>query len=157
MNAKVLMLVLGLGGLVVASLWDPARVMNCGGNSAALSKVRSITMVAVNGYLPDHAFSFTSAGEPWRSELAQLSYDHWVPKAHFLVTTAPVTAGARRIIVVCDTPYTNVPERRFFSAPPAHAAGYSDGSSGLISPAEFAALDRSTFVALDALYPPPKK
>jgi hypothetical protein len=35
--------------------------------------------------------------------------------------------------------------------------GYSDGTSALISVAEFAALDRSSFVALDALFPAAQK
>lgn len=65
--------------------------------------------------------------------------------------------SAHRVIVVCDKPYRNVPEQWIGSAPPTHAAAFCDGSYGLISPTEFAALDRSTFTFLDELYPSPLK
>ena len=60
----------------------------------------------------------------------------------------------RRIIIVCDSAYTNVPQRLFWSVPPTYAAGYSDGSVGPISVSEFARFDRSCFAGFSELYPP---
>jgi hypothetical protein len=105
---------------------------------------------------PDHTFRVGTATAEQRKELAELTHYFWIPSARFLVSTASMSereSQPRRVIVVCDTPYSNVPRRWIGSAPPAHAAGFSDGSAGLISPAEFAALDRSLFAFLDVLYP----
>ena len=139
---------------------------NCGGNSAALNEVHGIALAALvyASDAPDHSFRFTTPTALQRGELVHYGRTHWCPRARFLVSTAPIhevpfplqpehTRQQRRIITVCDTPYTNVPRQRFGSAPPTHAAGYSDGSYGLISLAEFAALDRTTFVPIDELYP----
>ena len=85
------------------------------------------------------------------------------PNAHYLVSTQPFVRAEpeasanhknRRIVIVCDMPYTNVPMRKFWHAPPTHAVGYSDETTGLISPAEFAKLDLSKFKRLDELFPP---
>ncbi|HZJ15896.1 MAG TPA: hypothetical protein VFD27_12660 [Chthoniobacteraceae bacterium] len=131
---------------------------NCGGNTAALGQVTCIALVARMGTFdtPDHSFRFSAADAKQREQLSYLSRPLF-HSARFLVSTAPVfeqETQPRRIIVVCDTPYRNVPEQWIGSAPPTHAAGFADGSKGLISTAEFAALDRSTFVPLDELYPP---
>lgn len=136
------------------------QVNNCGGNSAALAQVQVIALVAQFGTLdaPEQGFRFAAPNEEYREQLAGLARNHWLTKARFLVTTAPIFSQEkepRRIIAVCDTPYRNVPERWIGSAPPTHAVAFSDGHEGLIFPAEFAALDRSTFVPLDELYPPP--
>jgi hypothetical protein len=138
---------------------------NCGGNSAALNEVHGIALAALvyASDAPDHSFRFTTPTARQREELAHYGRTPWCRGARFLVSTAPISEkqfplrrepeAQRRVITVCDTPYTNVPRRRFGSAPPTHAAGYSDGSYGLISLAEFAALDRTTFVPIDELYP----
>jgi hypothetical protein len=134
----------------------PGHTTNCGGNSAALARVQSYAALAAVSarYASDHQFHIFSPAEEQRTDLAILARSHWLPYAHFLVSTTPVQAGAaRRVIVVCDTPFYNVPQRWIGSPPPAHAAGFSDGTAALISPAEFAALDRSQFVALDRLFP----
>ncbi len=138
------------------------RTSNCGGNSAALSRAHMIAIIAQLGAsdAPDHLFRITAANAEQREELNHLARSHWLPGARFLVSTAPITArGAqpRRIIVVCDTPYRNVPQRWIGSAPPTHAAAFSDGSCRLISLKEFTALDRSTFVPLDECFPPKTK
>ena len=143
---------------------------NCGGNSAALSEVHGIALAALLNACdsPDHSFRFTTPTAWQREQLTHYGHTHWCPRARFLVSTAPIyelplplppehERPQRRVITVCDTPYNNVPRKRFGSAPPTHAAGYSDGSYGLISLAEFAALDRTTFVPIDELYPPNSK
>lgn len=131
---------------------------NCGGNSAALVQVSQVATLAKLSISeePDHAFRFASVNAEQEEHLSILSRSHWLEGARFLVTTAPLTERdiqLRRMIVVCDTPYCNVPQRLIGSAPPTHAAGFADGSAELISTEEFAALDLSTFVALDELHP----
>jgi hypothetical protein len=157
-NRRFLFLIVGLLAIGVAALFPmPSIKTNCGGNSAAISRVQTIVDLAIVGAYdtPDHSFHFDAANAEERKELTLYARSGWLPRAHFLVSTAPVSKqGIKRIIVVCDTPYRNVPQRWIGSAPPTHAAGFSDGSSGLISAKEFSALDRSAFVALDELYPP---
>jgi hypothetical protein len=157
MKRKILLLLgalLAVGAAVIPSF---TYTTNCGGNSAALTAVSTYANLARAEAMdsPDYTFRVTSATPQQREQLAHLPGASWLRRARFLVSTTPVAAesAVRRIIVVCDTPYTNVPRRWFGSAPPSHAAGFSDGGIGLISPAEFAALDRSSFVALNELYP----
>jgi hypothetical protein len=152
----VLVAILAIGVACVLPLFAPAS--NCGGNSAALFNVRRYVLLASMGAVesPDHSFHVKKVTPEQRKELADAAHDHWIPNARFLVSTLPLSeerSPLRRIVVVCDTPYSNVPHRWIGSAPPAHAAGFSDGSVELISPAQFAALDRSSFAFLDELYP----
>jgi hypothetical protein len=156
-NPKLLFPLLGLVvfGAAAMSPWRGMKT-NCGGNSAALASVHRIAIAATvrASDPPDHRFHFAAVSGSNRDEFADYAYNHWLPGAHFLVCRTPVIEGEpKRIIVVCDTPYGNVPRRWIGSAPPAHAAAYSDGSYGLISAQEFAAVDRSAFVPLDELYP----
>src|SRR5438067_8803024 len=86
---------------------------NCGGNSAALAAVSAYVLMATVEAMesPDHAFHVTSATPQQREQLAHLPGASWLGHAHFLVSTTPVAAESRehRLIIVCDTPYTNVP------------------------------------------------
>ncbi len=132
---------------------------NCGGNSAALAQVSQIAVIARVGSMdaPDHLFYFSKANSRELDQLSELGQTFWLHGAHFLVSTSPVSENEpqpRRVIVVCDTAYRNVPQRRFGSAPPTHAAGFADGSCGLISTTEFAKLDPASLVPLDKVYPP---
>ena len=128
---------------------------NCGGNSAAISNVRqyyAIVEVAAASR-PDHRFSIASATPQEREDLAAAARGPWTGGARYIVSTQPYQAGARgprRLIIVCDTPFRNVP-RRLIPYPPTHAAAFSDGSVALISVAEYAALDHSVLVPLDQL------
>jgi hypothetical protein len=162
MKRKKLLLILGLmatlaiGAGFVLPLF--ARASNCGGNSDALYRVRIyvLTARACATDNPDHTFRVTTVTPEQRKELADLAHDHWIPSARFLVSTAPLSeerSQSPRIIIVCDTQYNNVPRRWIGSAPSAHAAGFSDGTVQLISPVQFAALDKSAFAFLDELYP----
>lgn len=136
---------------VVPALKQPS---NCGGNSEALNDVKlyALTMQWVAETQPDHQFSIASSTA---GELAQLRDLATGPAgAGFLVSPRPYRhppAGPKRIVIVCDRAFTNVPRRLFGRAPPTHAAAYSDGSCGLISVADFKALDRSEFVPLEEL------
>lgn len=89
-----------------------------------------------------------------------LKYLRHGPKgAHFLVTTKPLPPSrwmdsndpARDVIVVCDTPYVEKWWTRFVGGTPKHVAAFSNGGLGSISPAEYAALDPSSFRTLDSL------
>ena len=162
MNRKLLLLLAGLLAIGAVVLPTIGYTTNCGGNSAALAQVQGIALIAHVGTFdtPDHSFRFTAANAEQREQLTYYSRTHWLRSARFLVSTGPVSeheAQPRRIIAVCDTPYRNVPRRWIGSAPPTHAAAFAEGSHGLISTAEFAALDRSTFTPLDELYPPNPK
>jgi len=145
---------------LVVPVWN--QTSNCGGNSAALSQVVQIALIArlTAADAPDHSFRFDAAGPDERGQLAHYASSHWLGSARFLVSRSPVEAQGRLPrcpIVVCDRPYRNVPRQWIGSAPPTHAIAYSDGSYGLISTAEFAALDLSMFTALDELYPSKSK
>jgi len=154
---KRLFLVLG-GGFFIAAcfLSGVTGSMNCGGNSAALSGVwRYAFMASFEAEdSPQHEFIVTdppSDGE--RQDLRAIAFI--VRGAHLLVSTKPVLAtekNSRRIIIVCDTAFNNV-RRHLWERAPTHAVGFADGSKGLISEKEYAALDLSGFVPLDRLYP----
>jgi hypothetical protein len=131
---------------------------NCGGNSAALSVVQNLAITAKASTYdgPNHTFCFPDATPIQRQALVECA-GH-LPKRgpHYLVATGLIMEDdpqPRRVIAVCDKAYTNVP-KSFFGSPHTHAAGYADGSSGLISPTEFNALDRTKFVAIDTLLLP---
>ena len=136
------------------------RSFNCGGNSAALSTAIEYARYAfVLGMdNPDRLFRISENDRKYLAGFAQDTT--WLKGARFLVYTNAVLedkSAPRRLIIVCDTTYRNVPRRQIswwiIPAPPTHAAGYSDGTAGLISPKEFAALDRSSFAFLDEIYP----
>ena len=112
---------------------------------------------------PAHPFLITNVSPQTREYLSGLPRkNHWAPQARYLVSTQPLMGAEleilkhpknRQILIVCDTPCTKLPNGVFSHRPPIHVVGYSDGETGLISPAEFAALDRSTFKRLDELFP----
>jgi hypothetical protein len=140
------------GALAVHST---GRVMNCGGNSAALANARNLAQVAMAGMgeAKDHSFRFAEASEEWHEALRHSAR---YGKARFLVTKRRISendADYPQLIAVCDMPYRNVPERRFGENPPTHAAAYSDGSAKLISPEEFAALPKEDFIPVEELFP----
>jgi hypothetical protein len=150
--------VLIAGTLIVLAMVAVApipRRTNCGGNSAALALISRITLTARVGLLdsPDGRFRFDG------SQREEVGGDVRWRGGRLLVSTVPLSKDevGRRVIVVCDEPFRNVPRQLIGSAPPTHAAGFSDGSICLISPAEFAALDFSTFAWFDDLYPPTKR
>jgi hypothetical protein len=122
------------------------RSSNCGGNSEALSDVYAYVSFCKQAAAesPEHQFRVTSATPTQREEL--LSYIDTAMTHRYLTSTLPYqepSTGPRRVIMVCDTPFRNVPRRFLFQSPPRHAAAFSDGSTRLLSVAEFNALDRS--------------
>ena len=135
---------------------------NCGGNSVVLANIRTIALVPFVHAMdsPESPFRFTSLTDSTRNVLEYYAHHPPFRTTRILVTTSPILERGKQppfIIAVCDTPFRNVPQRRFGLAPPTHAAAYSDGTIALISPTEFAALDGSTFMPLDELIPPKSK
>jgi hypothetical protein len=131
---------------------NPRR--NCGGNTRVLFDVR-LYLDFVDGEAddgPDQGFRVAAASPGLQRELADLAHD--IHPARFLVTPTfyrPSVLVPRMIIIVCDTPYENVPQPIWLPGTPRHAAGYSDGSVSLISVAEYQALNLSSFRPLDEL------
>ena len=140
-------------------LW---RTSNCGGNSAAASNCRSIALtVLLESSDSDDVFDFDHASKDCRNDLARSSSDMWTAGAKYLLRNGPIHTGrgTHEIVVVCDTPYGNVPQPSIWNLHRRtirHAAGYSDGSIGWLTPAEFAALNRSNYCELKHTGPPPQ-
>ena len=136
MSGKSLVLLACLLGIGLIALFELGNSStNCGGNTAALNQVGIITAI-LRGGAPD---------SDQRSQLASNSQTHWCRGAHFLVKS-DVTSGdddrSRHIIAACDTPYSNLSTQWPGFRKPTHAVGYSDGSTGLVTVAEFFSLDR---------------
>jgi hypothetical protein len=144
MSGKSLLLLAGVLVVGAGTLFKLGiSSTNCGGNTAALNQVGTITGILRGG---------ASASEQ-RQHLELYSPTHWCRGARFLVRNSPLPEQeirSRQIIVVCDKPYDNLPKQWVVFRKPMHAAGYSDGSTGLIPVAEFASLDRSAFTPLEA-------
>jgi hypothetical protein len=145
--------VTAFAGVAVSYLMPTSLSMsNCRGNSAALSQVKVIALFvrahALDNLPPEGFLASLTLEE--RDELADLAMNHWIPRAKFLVSSKPLpSAGAPPILIaVCDTPFTNQPQR---GSPPSHAAAYSDGSTRLVSPFDYLALDRTDLVEIGAV------
>jgi hypothetical protein len=151
-------IVLIVGIVVLMAALAPALqpATNCGGNNAALSDVHQYCLIAslAADELPDHGFRISDATPEQREDLAHIADDFWIRPARLLVLPSldrKLRSGPRRITIVCDTAFRNVPRPIWGRGTPRHAAGYSDGSVGLISVAEYQALDRSSLRPLDDL------
>lgn len=128
-----------------------ARSTKCGGNSAALvacrDVVRSLRTISLDrGGKP---LSVTNLSGPEREYFRSVPGLSWLPGSRVLIAAGPVTLEQdrpREVLVVCDTPFNNVPRRPFRRAPFAHAVGYSDGTVGLVSVQDFRRFDLSHFV-----------
>ena len=98
---------------------------------------------------PDFNFYKLSDDEKRRIIMFGLNED-------FLIRTnfAWTDAASREIVIVSAKEFDNVPTPapwNLFHRKPAHAAGYSDATRGLISPAEFNSLFLSDFASLWSL------
>ena len=159
MNRKATILVRSFAAVVIAVAlvaFSMNDATNCGGNSAALFCVQDYVGLAKFEAedSPDHLFRIGTITQDQQKQLSRIAHYDFIPQARFLVSTLPLSEKAvqpRRIIIVCNTPFQNVPRRWLWHAPSTYAAGFSDGSIALISPGEFAALDQSSFKYLDEL------
>lgn len=148
----------GCAFVIVAILptFQARQGSNCGGNSAALHDVKWYALVVQQAAEEnlERQFSISESTPRERAELAHIADDFWIRGARFWVSPLPqrIDAGQPpRLLIVCDRAYRNVPRQLIGSAPPTHAAAFSDGSCRLISIEEFAAIDRSSLVPLDEL------
>ena len=135
------------------------HVSNCGGNSAARAGCRNIALNAVVlGSDSGGIFNFTKLSQQQQDEQAEeiRSVANWTAPAKYLLRVSPVQTGpgTHEVVVVCDTPFGIVPQPSIWNLHHRslrHAAGYSDGSSGWLTPSQFAELNKSSFVALKFL------
>ena len=148
-----------MGGLIALA---PSQQTNCGGNSAALHDVHTYLAIVEPGAATANTppFNLATATPDQRETLARIANDFWIRPARFLVAPLPCRvdpSSPRQVLIVCERPFRNVPRRlvAMWLNPPTHAAAYSDGTTGLISVAEFEALHRSKLVYLDEVLAAP--
>jgi hypothetical protein len=133
---------------------------NCGGNSSALSRCGMIVLSARSEAEGNHGvFDYNALSPEAQQEFVKVTQSHWNPTARFLIRRGATDIGkrAKEIFVICDTAYGNVPQPTFWNLHHqniAHAVGYIDGTRALISPKDYALLDKSQFVALPVGEPP---
>lgn len=155
-RAKAWMWIMATGStvFVVGALLPALRLpSNCGGNTAASSACRAYVLAARISISDrsDSAFNFETAAEDDRTEMLdrlRRKSRTWLRNAGFYVRMGEFAVGPdapKEIVVMCATPFDNVPQRRFGRAPMAHAVGYSNGKCGLISPEDFSQLELSEF------------
>lgn len=133
-----------------------AHTTNCGGNSSALQKLHGLkSFAAMTSFeRSDGKFSFSELTETELDQLKAVVGSSWNSEAKFYVASGRIgfqePMGERRIIAVCDTAYSNIPEHRMgmwrWFAPSTHAAAFSDGTTGLISPEEYAAINQAGMI-----------
>jgi hypothetical protein len=160
-NKKIIIaLTVLLFALIAAGMLLPAlaKTTNCGRNSAVLSVCNTCGMEL---YLASddlgRRYDITQLSDSCKIELAKLASNHWISEAKFFVRTNITLNDTQKLIwVVCDTPFENVPQPTIWNGyrkNPAHAVGFSDGTTGLIKPAEFKKLNLAEFI--DAATLPP--
>ena len=75
--------------------------------------------------------------------------------SNFLVKSQIASSsGGTGVVAVCNRWFGNVPQPtiwNFYRVTPGHATVFADGTTKIISPAEFATLDLSGFVPLSSL------
>jgi hypothetical protein len=131
---------------------------NCGGNSAAMNVCRTFTThvwlaAAESDVTVDEPVTLAALlASLSDAEITDATQSHWISAA-FLIRdpSKPFQLGTREILIVSDRPYSNVPRPSIFNlyrGNPAHAIGYADGTSGLISPSDFRNLDPSKLVTI---------
>lgn len=150
-NMLVLTALISVSLVILRTTPQPS---NCGGNSAALGAVKTYAiLVKLANEQPGEARLTVATATKWqRADLDYIARAH--PYARFRVSPesfASQQSGPRHVIMVCDRAFTNVPRYKFGEAPPTHAAAFSDGTTGLISVAEFQKLGRASLVSLDRL------
>jgi hypothetical protein len=131
---------------------------NCGGNSWALTACKTYATVADITAQDNHSqFEVGKIGKDERQNFFELAGNHWgMNGADFLIKTnfALGSSSSREVIIVSKRKFGNVPQPtiwNFLHKNPAYAVGYSDGKTGLISPAEFTNLNLSGFVPVASL------
>ncbi len=161
---KGLILALAAGAVAFLELSLASQRSNCGGNSAALwacSQVAGLCRLAAderrsagdNVPLQLETLLNREGEEP---DLREAMHSGFVHEEDYLILnpTTRIAPDTRTMVIVCSHAYDNVPRPtpwnlwNLFRRTTAHAAGYSDGTYDLISPADFSALDQRQFVRL---------
>lgn len=137
--------------------WFP-KTTNCGGNTAALSRCKMIH-AQVQFSASEQGYEGISAFQSWPSpalkELVQLGRYHWTGEAHYLIKREikfPLEGDS--MLALCDTSFDNVPQPTIYNGykrTPRYAAALANGKVKLITPEEFAKIDRSLFVKASEL------
>lgn len=145
--------------LVLPYLARSLSKSSCGGNSAALAACGSavVTFDMVSSDHKDRPVSITTMTAVERACFRDLAGLSWIRPATVLVTRAPVQVGAEgagQIVAVCNTPFSNVPERLFGKIPLTHAVAYADRRTALISVEDFRRLDLHDFIDVRTLPAP---
>lgn len=99
-------------------------------------------------------FCYSQADLETKRQLANLPGANWVQPARLMAKVENVRldpGGVKKVVMVCDQAYSNVPQHLFWKAPMAHAVAYSTGETGLISPEQFKQLDLNGFIDLKTL------
>ena len=132
---------------------------NCGGNSAALSYCNSNYMNIEFFFIMEEHFEnidknrFNIDQIP-NSVLAELNaQSHWTGNANYFIRNKNITLNAdnEEIFVFCDTPYNNVPQKRWGSSPFTYAAVKSNGEKVLLSINKYKNLDKTQFIKIKDL------
>ncbi|WP_353565346.1 hypothetical protein [Haloferula sargassicola] len=133
-----------IGGAVAVLL--SVKTTNCGGNTAALSACRSagerLWSALYEERLPLDPATMSKSDRESFSSLSGLS---WLGSGTVLVARQ-LTGEDRQLVAVCDKAFDNVPEKRLGRAPFTHAVAFADGTTALLSEAEYARLDLSGFL-----------
>jgi len=133
-----------------------ARPSNCGGNSGAMNvcKEYSITIRLIQMDLTNE-FNLLELAPTNKAIAANAAQSHWIPNANFLIkTNIDFKNPGNELAIVCATVFDNIPQPTFWNGhrkTPAHAVGYLDGRTELISPKDFKVLDLSSFVSATTL------
>jgi len=118
------------------------------GNRLATLDCRFYLNAASSIKTDSSVFEFSKLSNEERHRALILSLDlNLLIKTNFVWATAN---SNREIVAVCPTLFSNMPQPillNLYHKNPAHAVGYSDGTTGLISPKEFAGLNLSNFVS----------
>ena len=129
---------------------------NCGGNSAAKSRCSSLG-TTLQLFLADHSDGFDAAKHGWvELKIQPTEFQGWGTTAENFFVRRKVDGfpGGTTVVAVCDREFSNVPQPTFwngFRKTPGHAALLSDGTTKVISPAQFASLDLTNFVSVKSL------
>ena len=161
MNRKILTTIgVLLAVAIVGALALPLLITktNCGGNSYALTACATFA-VAANITAQDNHLQFEPGkiGEDMRRNFLMFAENHWgMNGADFLVKTNFFVGSSsnREVIIVSERKFGNVPQStiwNFYHQNQAHAVGYSDGTTGLISPEQLTNLNLAGFISLSHL------
>ena len=157
---KVILFVGLTAAVAAAAILLPAyakgRVSNCGGNSATMSACRTIMLdMRLASEDLGKRFDVRQLSRERKTDIAIAATNYWIVRGKILLRkNISIGNGSNQIMAVCDAAYDNVPQPTIwnhYKKNPAHAVGYSDGSVGLISPADFKKLNLAEFVDASSL------